>query len=280
MNELLSLNEYLDILCAESGAWICIYDLSGLLSSEQTALEARHIYHSSDFCRAAKSTARGFRACLRCKTLSNSRAKAGKAPFDGLCVFGLYELALPLCDGEKVLAVIYVGGMTRSRGESEERLRRMCAACGADTDTLMSLLPPERGADIKKSAYGLAKAAESYLRLLMHRYDIVPHTGGVHFLTREMTLYANENFRGKVGLASVAARFSYSEKYAGRVFKRETGMSFARYVNEKRLEEAEKQLRESDKSILEIALDCGFENVTYFNRLFKRKHGIPPGKYR
>ena len=57
-------------------------------------------------------------------------------------------------------------------------------------------------------------------------------------------------------------------------------MSFARYVNEKRLEEAEKQLRESDKSILEIALDCGFENVTYFNRLFKRKHGIPPGKYR
>ena len=49
------------------------------------------------------------------------------------------------------------------------------------------------------------------------------------------------------------------------------------YVMKKRMAQAEKLLRETDQSVKEIALFCGFSDVEYFSRCFKKEHGCPPG---
>ena len=59
--------------------------------------------------RNAKSTERGYRLCLRCKKLANTKAVAHKKPFCGHCLYGLYEAAMPVIIGESVAAVVYVG---------------------------------------------------------------------------------------------------------------------------------------------------------------------------
>ena len=57
-------------------------------------------------------------------------------------------------------------------------------------------------------------------------------------------------------------------------------MGFVRYLNDYRLGMAGQMLKENTDSILEIAQNAGFENLSYFNRMFKRKYGVTPGQYR
>ena len=58
------------------------------------------------------------------------------------------------------------------------------------------------------------------------------------------------------------------------------GMPFTTYLNDYRLTLAAKSLLETHKAVLEIASECGFENLSYFNRIFKKKYGITPREYR
>ena len=58
------------------------------------------------------------------------------------------------------------------------------------------------------------------------------------------------------------------------------GSGFIEYLNDYRLTMAERLLRSSDLSVLEVAEQSGFDNLSYFNRIFKKKYGNSPGKYR
>ena len=58
------------------------------------------------------------------------------------------------------------------------------------------------------------------------------------------------------------------------------GTGFIDYLNDYRLTMAGRLLKSSDSPVLEIAAQSGFDNLSYFNRIFKRKYGISPGKWR
>ena len=65
-----------------------------------------------------------------------------------------------------------------------------------------------------------------------------------------------------------------------RFFKNTMGVSFVTYLNDFRLNIAARLLSTSDENILSIAENCGFFNLSYFNRSFKKKFGVTPGEYR
>lgn len=81
-------------------------------------------------------------------------------------------------------------------------------------------------------------------------------------------------------LGAMAELFHYNPKYLGRRFKEKTGQSVSQYCNRRRLERAATLLSGSDGSVLRIATELGFNNVTYFNRLFKEHYGLTPTEYR
>ena len=58
------------------------------------------------------------------------------------------------------------------------------------------------------------------------------------------------------------------------------GVGFIQYLNDYRLGIASQRLLSGQEGILEVAGSCGFENLSYFNRLFKRKYGMSPGQFR
>ena len=58
------------------------------------------------------------------------------------------------------------------------------------------------------------------------------------------------------------------------------GVSFVSYLSDFRLNIASRLLSTSEESILNIAENCGYFNLSYFNRSFKRKYGMTPGEYR
>ena len=63
-------------------------------------------------------------------------------------------------------------------------------------------------------------------------------------------------------------------------FKSHMGAGFIEYLNDYRLTMSERLLRSSDDPVTEVAEKCGFDNLSYFNRIFKRKYGQSPGRWR
>ncbi len=92
--------------------------------------------------------------------------------------------------------------------------------------------------------------------------------------------YVEEHYAQSITIEEMAALCYFSKSYFMKFFKESMGMSFVTYLNDYRLEAAAKLLLATDDNVLDIANACGFDNLSYFNRSFKKKYGITPGKYR
>ena len=91
--------------------------------------------------------------------------------------------------------------------------------------------------------------------------------------------YIRENFSSNITLSFLAKMFSVSPEHFSRIFKKETGLGFSKYLNSLRLQYAEQILRSSKNySITKIAEICGFEDSNYFSKKFKEVYGISPKK--
>lgn len=103
-----------------------------------------------------------------------------------------------------------------------------------------------------------------------------------HFSPRiERTLeYIEKHFNKPITLAEISRLNNMTETAFSRYFRIKTGMTFIDSLMEKRLAHASRMLMETNLSIAEIAYKCGFNNISNFNRIFKRKKGCTPRQYR
>ena len=83
-----------------------------------------------------------------------------------------------------------------------------------------------------------------------------------------------------VTLSSMAQAFHYSPEHASRLIKRYTGHTFSHLLTSIRLENAKQLLRDTSVSVLDIALQVGYEGSDQFIRAFRRQNGITPNEYR
>lgn len=97
----------------------------------------------------------------------------------------------------------------------------------------------------------------------------------------KMALYwVRLSYAQDIPVKKAASLCGFSESHFMKLFKELTGMSFTAYLISYRLELAAKQLIETDLNIIEIALNCGFHNHSYFTRAFTKKYAATPMKYR
>ncbi|OJU17676.1 MAG: hypothetical protein BGN88_06065 [Clostridiales bacterium 43-6] len=80
--------------------------------------------------------------------------------------------------------------------------------------------------------------------------------------------------------SAIIAATGKSREYISRLFKKAVGRTLVDYLNACRIEYAKKMLISSSSDIIEISLECGYENLSTFYHLFKSKTGISPKKYR
>ena len=89
-----------------------------------------------------------------------------------------------------------------------------------------------------------------------------------------------EHYSEQITIEQMADLCHYSSSHFMKFFKEHMHTGFVHYLNDYRLTMAHRMLGESQESILEIAQQCGFDNLSYFNRLFKRKYGVTPSQIR
>lgn len=92
--------------------------------------------------------------------------------------------------------------------------------------------------------------------------------------------FIHANFSERIALADVAGAAALSPFHFHRLFSAIHGLPPHRYLTRLRLAHARSLLRATDRSMADIALECGFESVTSFSSLFKRTIGLPPARFR
>ncbi len=92
--------------------------------------------------------------------------------------------------------------------------------------------------------------------------------------------YMNANFNREINLAEVAKIANMPEASFSRFIKKRTGITFIDSLNEIRLGHASRMLIDTTQTIAEVAYKCGFNNISHFNRIFKKKKVCTPKEFR
>lgn len=122
--------------------------------------------------------------------------------------------------------------------------------------------------------------AEIFYLILRHPGSLEEATTG-NDLIDSIVKYIKNNFMSDIKLSSVAKMKSVSPEHLSRTFKSSTGLGFNEYVTLLRLRKAEEMIKtEHNKTISEIAYECGFNDGNYFSYKFKKMFGVSPMKMR
>ncbi len=97
---------------------------------------------------------------------------------------------------------------------------------------------------------------------------------------RKALVYIEKNFMNPLSLDEVAHVNAMSRYHFSRIFKSKTGFTFKDYINAKRIQRAKYLMENEDMNITEAAFAVGYNDLSYFSRLFQKREGLPPSKYK
>ena len=121
---------------------------------------------------------------------------------------------------------------------------------------------------------------------LLYKYDLIvknkatPLSSDVTNKIKIILNYIKENYMKDISIKDMCSICNFSEYHFMRFFKKYIGMTCIEYINTYRLEIASKLLDTTDNSIMDISFEVGFNNVSYFNKLFKSKYKLTPREFR
>lgn len=120
------------------------------------------------------------------------------------------------------------------------------------------------------------------LLALLRRQNYAPNANEVHIDSDmyKVLEYINANYTRNISLKETAGYFGMSESGFSKYFSRCFKMGFAKYIIHKRINYAVHLVRETNKTVLEIALECGFNNAASFYKAFKNVTGKTPMDYK
>ena len=127
-----------------------------------------------------------------------------------------------------------------------------------------------------KAAYCYSPFADDFTRR-KYSEGVTPTTEAklkkaIHFI--------NENFSSDISREGLAAFIDLHPDSFSRFFKQYTDKKIREYINQLRIREAARLLRETESSVMEIASQVGFESLTTFNRAFMKEMQVTPSGYR
>lgn len=272
----MTLQEMIQAMTVGRNIHISVHDLTGLLQRPQLSLRRENRIHTCAFCDGAKATSEGYHICVSHKEKVNALAVRRKKPFWGYCPYGMQELAYPVVSRDRVLCIIYLGKLEPDPEIFRTRVIGTCERSGVNPNTLLELENILEQASAQEYL-GVACLLAEYLVREAEKPCLVEKN--MHWAVRQAMEYAEHYYENDITISQMGALCGMNAKYLGRLFKTQTGMGFPEYVNKLRMRRAEVLLSEK-KSIIEIALACGYSEISYFNRIFRKTYGCSPREYR
>lgn len=146
-----------------------------------------------------------------------------------------------------------------------------------------ALLYRETGLQSGTTALSIKIALLQILEILFREHAMVAHKKEKpqdEFPLKPVFSYIEKNYSERITLASLSSVIHMNKNYFCKYFKEKTGKTPFVYLNEYRINQAAAQLLMSGAPITEIALNTGFDNMSYFIRQFKHYKGCTPSAFR
>lgn len=263
--------------------------LTGLSMALNTPdVRASHVGLSGDMgnplCLIIRNTAEGARRCEGCDRRHHAEAGADGQARLYSCHAGFFDMAIPIrIQGEHVATIS--SGQVLPEEQSPAAFARLCRRL------CWLKIPGHR----LRRAY--AKAPWMPRHRLIHVMRLLEvfsrQMCGSAWRIRELEArqerpairharaLVEARFReSELQLAEAAACANLSVAHFSHLFHKETGVTFTRYVQSLRIEEAKHLLVEGNQSITTLCFACGFNSLTHFNRVFRSGTGCSPSQYR
>jgi len=235
------------------------------------------------FCALLADSSKACAQCLRnqeviCDPASLS-AKSAK------CFAGLYDTAVPVRQGEKVIGFLQTGQIAFEKPSAAkfEKVAKQLLAWGATVDLTKLQEAYFHSRVLSKTQY------QAMVRLLEifagHLSEIanqiaLEESEKEPLLVRRARAYIGDHSGEPLHLTQLAEALHVSTFYFCKMFKKATGLTFTDYLGRVRVEKAKALLLHADLRVSEIAYEVGFESLTHFNRLFRRVTGQSPTAFR
>ncbi len=173
----------------------------------------------------------------------------------------------------------FSGDSTKGHVESYQSLQALLENCvtyyyGKQSKDGRSLLK------LNSLYYQIAEQIISSYTVVSFQSSSASGEDGDELLIQNIMRYMQLNFQTPLKLEELANQFFLSTSYLSRFFKKKTGINFGKYLVELRLEAAERELKNTKKSLTHIAMDSGFSNLNAMNKAFQEKFDMSPKQFR
>lgn len=119
-----------------------------------------------------------------------------------------------------------------------------------------------------------------FINRILSNTQATPVINQSDYIINNASKYIKDNFDKPITLENVADNVGMSKTYFSKAFKKKTGFCFSDYLTSVRLTEAAYLLNNTNLSVTEIAIKCGYNDSAYFTASFRKHNGISPLKYR
>ncbi len=256
-----------------------LYNISGArVSVHDAAGEELYAYPSKllPFCAKIQENIFTHRNCVDCDQKACSKLTANGEPYIYRCSCGLLEAVAPIHNHGVITGYLMMGQVRDDlKGNDQHILKSSRALFKTDEEQLKYFNKIQL---IKYDKF------ESYARIMGVLAEYI--TGHNRFPSKADSLpelikkYIYQNFAKSVSLDNIARKFDCSKSTIMNTFRKKYGITVIAYLNQVRLEEAQKLICDTELSFKEIACECGFYDQNYFSKQFTEKFGCSPSTFR
>jgi len=235
------------------------------------------------FCKAFHRLPDGPQMCLKSDGSCRRRAVRTRRPVRYICHAGLTEFVVPIADRD-VIGHLRCGQILDHVPAAKDRRRLMTllgSASNGQKEILWrayrqsTVIPPDRQKVLLLLLHIMAK----YLAIADSRNVTVPQDRGGRVVAKALEYLASESHKD-LRVADIASAVGASRRHMARLVLVKTGEPLLNHLQRIRVDNACRQLRDTDAKIVNVAMDCGFGSVQQFNRIFWKLTGCSPGRWR
>lgn len=125
----------------------------------------------------------------------------------------------------------------------------------------------------------LSAQASDFVGQAARAFHRSAYSGSSQIIARAVS-YVQESYKDRISLKNIAGSLHTSPSYLSMLFKQEMGVTITDYLNQIRIEKSRELLSESSMSLLDVSVQSGFEDQSYFSKVFKKMNGVTPKEYR
>lgn len=159
-------------------------------------------------------------------------------------------------------------------------LSRSAIDSGADINQILNqntnyIAEIESFQSLEKLSVWLSNIISRFINYVFE-FNAIKHADVIY----KITTYIKSNYMHKISLADISEHVYLSKMYVSKIFKEEMKITLSGYINKIRIEKSKALLLDSSLSIVDVANIVGYEDQSYFTKVFKSIMGVSPGKYK